>query len=134
MKKSTYLMVLLLLSLSCNQNDDTPQNDEATLHGSWSLTHILGGLAGVNDDFETGLIVWDFNDNDHTINITNNNTSNVIHSGYPSGVYNYEVITTANDTTLIIENTELKITSLTTHHLIIDEGYISDGFQYTFSK
>lgn len=134
MKTIFYILILALVTFSCNSDDDAHQNTDPTLIGSWSIVNVYGGFAGVDDDFETGTIIWNFNEDPSELNITNNNTTEVIYSGYPSGTYNYEVITTTNDTTLVIENTDFKILNLTTSHLIIDEGVTSDGFQYTFSR
>ena len=134
MKSTFYVLVLMLLTLNCNSDDDTQQNNDPTLEGLWSLVNVSGGFAGVDDDFEVDLIIWHFNNDNAEITVTNNNTRMVIHSGYPSGTYSYEIITTANDTTLVIGNTDLKITTLTASQLIIDEGMVADGFQYIFSK
>ncbi|MEH1007834.1 hypothetical protein VDP25_08820 [Winogradskyella sp. ECml5-4] len=134
MKTSFYILALMLLTLSCNSDDDTQQNPAPTLHATWSLVNVTGGLAGVNDDFESGIITWHFNNEPSEITVTNNDTSNAIHSGYPSGTYSYEVVTTPNDTTVVIENTDLRIISLTINQLILDEGMVSDGFQYTFNR
>ncbi|EPR72257.1 hypothetical protein ADIWIN_2757 [Winogradskyella psychrotolerans RS-3] len=124
----------MLLAQSCNGDDDAQQNSEPTLNTTWSLINVSGGFAGVDDDFESGIITWHFNNEASEITVINNDTSNAIHSGYASGTYTYEVITTPNDTTLVIGNTDLKITTLTSSQLILDEGMISDGFQYTFSR
>lgn len=134
MKTTLYTLILMLFIFSCSSNDDAQQTAEPTLNGSWNLVNVFGGFAGVDDNFETGVIIWKFNDTDAKITVTNTNTNDVIHSGYATGSYNYEVIITANDSTLIIENRELKIITLSSTQLIIDEGYVSDGFQYTFSR
>ncbi|WP_178986291.1 hypothetical protein [Winogradskyella helgolandensis] len=134
MKISFYILAIMFLTLSCNGDDDAQQDPEPTLNATWSLVNVSGGFAGVNDDFESGLITWNFNTVPSQITITNTNTTEVIHSGYPSGTYNYEVIITANDSTLVIEDRDLRIISLTTNQLILDEGMVSDGFLYTLNR
>ncbi|MBU2926880.1 hypothetical protein [Winogradskyella psychrotolerans] len=134
MKSTFYFLAVLLFTLSCNSNDDAQQNSDPVLSGSWSLVNVSGGFAGVDDNFESGIITWNFNTDPTEITITNSNTASVIHSGYPSGTYNYDVLITANDTTLVIDNADLRIISLTTNQLILDEGMVSDGFKYTLSK
>ena len=58
-----YLYIpFMFLLFSCTSDDDN-QKTEATLNGSWHLVNISGGLVGVNDDFDTGLITWIFNEN-----------------------------------------------------------------------
>ena len=134
MKITFYILALMLLTLSCSSDDDAQQDSEPTLNATWSLVNVSGGFAGVDDDFESGIITWHFNNESSEITVTNNDTSNAIHSGYASGTYSYEVLTTSNETSVVIENTDLRIISLTTNQLILDEGMISDGFQYTFSR
>ena len=134
MKTYFYFLALMLLTLSCKSDDDADQNLNPTLIGSWSLVNVSGGFAGVDDDFNDGVILWNFTNNPSEITITNTNTTEVVHSGYPSGAYSYEIETTPNDTIVVIENTDLRIISLTTNQLILDEGVVSDGFQYTFNK
>ncbi|WP_417876116.1 hypothetical protein [Winogradskyella sediminis] len=134
MKTYFYFLALMLLTLSCKSDDDADQNLNPTLIGSWSLVNVSGGFAGVDDDFNDGVILWNFTNNPSEITITNTNTTEVVHSGYPSGTYSYEIETTPNDTIVVIENTDLRIISLTTNQLILDEGVVSDGFQYTFNK
>ncbi|REG89226.1 hypothetical protein [Winogradskyella sediminis] len=134
MKTYFYFLALMLLTLSCKSDDDADQNLNPTLIGSWSLVNVSGGFAGVDDDFNDGVILWNFTNNPSEITITNTNTTEVVHSGYPSGTYSYEIETTPNDTIVVIENTDLRIISLTTNQLILDEGMVSDGFQYTFNK
>lgn len=134
MKSYMSILFLLLITYNCDLSDDSQQNTNPTLHGTWSLVNVSGGLAGVDDDFESGIITWDFKTETSEIIVTNSNTSEVIHSGYPSGTYSYEVISTENDITVAIENTSLKLEILTNFQLILDEGLASDGFQYTFNR
>ena len=134
MKTNFYFLALMLLTLSCKSDDDLDHNLNPTLIESWSLVNVSGGFAGVDDDFNDGVILWNFSNDPSEITITNTNTTEVVHSGYPSGTYSYEIETTPNDTTVVIENTDLRIISLTTNQLILDEGMVSDGFQYTFNR
>tara|TARA_R110002111_G_scaffold103778_5_gene160986 strand:- start:38604 stop:39026 length:423 start_codon:yes stop_codon:yes gene_type:complete len=137
MKTTFYILVLMLSTLSCNSDDDTPQNSEPTLNGSWSLVNVTGGLAGVDDDFEIGLIIWDFNQDNLELTVTNNNTANVIYDGLSSGTYDYEVLsTTGEDAYLVIHNFGInhEIITLNASQLVLDEGVAADGFLLTFSR
>ena len=134
MKTTFYILVLMLLTLSCN-SDDSQQNIEPTPNSPWSLVNVSGGLAGVDDDFEIGLITWDFNPNNSELTVTNNNTANVVYDGFPTGAYDYEVITQTNgDMSVIINSFSYNITSLSATQLILDEGVLADGFLLTFSR
>ncbi|WP_299107981.1 hypothetical protein [uncultured Winogradskyella sp.] len=135
MKHTFYLLTLMLLTLSCNSDDDNSEQNEPTLYSSWSLVNVSGGLAGANDDFEMDLITWDFDEANLELTVTNNNTANVIYDGLPSGTYDYEVPSTTNEvTTVVIDNINYVITTLTNSQLILDEGVAVDGFLLTFSQ
>lgn len=132
--KRTFILFIAsfsLLFLSCN-NDDDPDNNSATISGTWSLINVSGGLAGVDEDFDKGLIVWTFNENTSTLTIENNSTGTF--TGYPSGNYNYSLETNNDVENITIDNFEMVISSLTENEMIIDEGSILDGFFYKFSR
>ncbi len=135
MKTTFYVFVLTLLMVSCSNNDDEQQNSNPTLDGSWSLVNVSGGFAGIDYDFEVGLITWVFNQGDLELTVTNTNTTNVIYDGLPSGVYDYEVLTpTGEDTSVIINTFNYTITTLSSSQLVLNEGIAFDGFLLTFSK
>ena len=135
MKTTFYILVLMLSTLSCNSDDDTEQNSEPTLNGSWSLVNVTGGLAGIDDDFETGLIIWDFNQDNLELTVTNNNTVNVIYDGFPTGTYDYEIFTETNgEMSVVINTVSYRVTTLASSQLVIDEGIVADGFLLTFIR
>ncbi len=135
MKTTFYVFVLTLLMVSCSNNDDEQQNSNPTLDGSWSLVNVSGGFAGIDYDFEVGLITWVFNQGDLELTVTNTNTTNVIYDGLPSGIYDYEVLTqTGEDTSVVINTFNYTITTLSSSQLVLDEGIAFDGFLLTFSR
>ncbi|MEM5563516.1 hypothetical protein WNY78_00300 [Psychroserpens sp. AS72] len=135
MKKCLYLLVFTLMVLSCNSDDDVVANNEPTLEGSWSLVNVIGGLAGIDDDYENGIIIWNFNQETQQLTVTNTNTELVIFDGLPTGVYDYEVLTTDDEQTLVLEFYNFDLSVLTENELILDEGaFTSDGFQLTFNR
>mgnify|MGYP000498269196 CR=1 FL=1 len=134
MKNVFYALTFMLLMFSCTSDDDN-QNTEATLNGSWHLVNISGGLVGVNDDFDTGLITWIFNENNLELTVINTNTTDVIFDGLASGTYNYQPLTTTGENTdIVVDFFSFRITTLTTVQLILDEGIAADGFLLTFSR
>ena len=135
MKTTFYVFVLVLFLVSCNNNDDSIENTDTTLEGSWSLVNASGGFAGVNDDFEVGLITWNFNQDNLELTVTNANTANVIFDGLHSGTYNYVFLTTTGeDVSLVINSISYDLTTLSSSELELDEGVAADGFLLTFSK
>lgn len=134
MKNVFYALTFMLLMFSCTSDDDN-QNTEATLNGSWHLVNVSGGLVGVNDDFDTGLITWIFNENNLELTVINTNTTDVIFDGLASGTYNYQPLTTTGENTdIVVDFFSFRITTLTTVQLILDEGIAADGFLLTFSR
>ncbi|OUR98155.1 hypothetical protein A9Q86_13940 [Flavobacteriales bacterium 33_180_T64] len=134
MKKYFYVLVFAMVSFSCNNDDDALQNNEPSLNGVWSLVNVSGGFAGVDDDFAVGVITWDFNQEDTQVTITNNNTVNVVHDGFSTGVYDYEIMIVEDVSTIVIENFDFVITTLTTSNLMLDEGVVADGFLLALSR
>jgi len=136
MKNYFYLVVLTVFAFSCNNDDDAAQNIGPTLEGSWSLTNVFGGLAGIDDDYENDVIIWDFNLSNQELTVTNTNIETVIFDGLPTGVYDYQVMTNADEEViLIIEGFDFRVSGLTNTTFILDEGaFTSDGFQLSFSR
>lgn len=135
MKTLFYFLVLILFTFSCNSDDDAQQNIDSALQGTWSLVNVSGGLAGVNDDFEIGTITWNFNEDNLELTVTNTNTTTVIYDGFPSGTYDYELLTpTEESASVTINSFEYRITTLTSSLLLLDEGVAADGFLLTFRK
>lgn len=134
MKRYLYLFVFTLVAFACNNEDDGAPNNDSPFEGQWSLVNVSGGLAGVDEDFEMGLITWDFDIETQELTITNTNTASVF-SGFPTGVYDFQVLTNGEMSSLILEDSfSMVITTLTNNQLILDEGVAADGFLYTFAK
>ena len=135
MKTPFCFLVLILFTFSCNSDDDAQQNTDSALQGTWSLVNVSGGLAGVNDDFEIGTITWNFNEDNLELTVTNTNTTTVIYDGFPSGTYDYELLTpTEESASVTINSFEYRITTLTSSLLLLDEGVAADGFLHTFRR
>ena len=134
MKTAFYLFVLALLVVSCN-SDDAEQNNTAALEGPWSLVNVEGGIAGVDDDFDIGLIIWNF-DSYTQLTVTNNNTVNVVFDGLPSGIYEYRHLTSGQgDTSFldIVDVSGFRFISSSSSQFVLYDGMV-DGFLLTFRK
>jgi hypothetical protein len=55
------LLIILSLVFFTNCNSDDASNQAETLNGIWNAKNINGGLAGIDDDYEAGLVTWTFN-------------------------------------------------------------------------
>ncbi|WP_179009574.1 hypothetical protein [Winogradskyella forsetii] len=135
MKPPFYILVLVVFLFSCNNDDNAPQNTAPTINGTWSLVNVYGGFAGVDDDFENGTITWHFNQDNLELTVSNTNTTDVIYDGFPSGTYDYQILTTTGeDANVVVNSFSYDITVLTQTQLVLDEGVAADGFLLTFSR
>ncbi|WP_053976426.1 hypothetical protein [Mangrovimonas xylaniphaga] len=134
MKTKLLIAFLFFSSLySCCNSDDDHTNTN-TLEGSWNLVRVTGGFAGVDDEFEPGLIVWDFNTSSTTITVTNNNTGNTIYDGLPTGTYSYNLSTTEEGEYITVENMLNGQLNISGNQMTLDDNVAADGFLLTFNK
>jgi hypothetical protein len=138
MKYQILITFACLITLTnCSINNDTIDEPIKTYKTLWNLVNVTGGIAGVNEDFNTGDIIWSFDNETNTLTVTNTNTDNMIEDGFDSGTYSFSVTNNSENYFLIIENNEFGAYSITENQLIIDQnittsGSGADGFIYTF--
>lgn len=130
------LFTLLYLS-NCSQTDDNEKKD--VLEGSWNLTTISGGFAGIDDDYPAGDIVWTFVSSESKLEINNNNTANTLYDGLPTGEYIYTLLTVDNELFLKINGDEFAGIILSENRLTLDQnrsssGSGADGFVLLFQQ
>lgn len=140
--KNVILFSAILFGLSifmgCDKKDDTPQ--KVTLDGTWNLKNIRGGFAGVDDDFELGLVTWTFDEPSSTLAVVNNSTQEFIYSGYETGTYTYIIFSYSNGNKfMIINGTEhgkfiIQENLLTINENELQSGPAADGFVFEFIK
>lgn len=96
MKNLRFLLLLItpfLLAMSC---DDDPSND--TPSGTWSLVHVTGGFAGVDEEFPEGAVTWKFGNfnGNRKVTVVNNNPEDAeAEDFFDTGVYNYRYVDNA---------------------------------------
>ncbi|TXE17877.1 hypothetical protein ES692_08235 [Psychroserpens burtonensis] len=91
-------------------------NNEGALNGSWSLISV----AGIDDDYEKDVIIWDFNHNDQELTVTNTNIELIICDGFPTGVYGYQVVHLTGDAvTLMIDDFNFSLSALTDSSFVL---------------
>ena len=99
-----YLFIGVFL-INCSDNDD--KDNEGILHGSWSVTNISGGFVGMNQDFQSGEIIWTFDSSNATLQVANNNfNADVIYDGLDTGTYSYSILQKGEDKFLRIDGNE----------------------------
>ncbi|MBO0323138.1 hypothetical protein J0X14_12595 [Muricauda sp. CAU 1633] len=117
---------------NCDNGDDAPKKDALT--GTWNVQHISGGFAGIDDDYESGVIVWAFSAENGTLNVENKNEADVIYDGFPTGSYSYAILTVEGEQFLEIDGQEQFGIVLSSGQMLLDAnktstGMGADGFQ-----
>lgn len=140
MKNVIWLFVMLFglsIFMGCDKKNETPQME--TLNGTWNLKNISGGFAGVDDDFETGLVTWTFDEPSSTLTVVNNSSQEFIYSGYETGTYTYTIVEISGHEYMIIEGTEhgkylIQGNLLTINENELQSGAGADGFVFEFVR
>ena len=120
---------------NCNSDDDS--NQAETLNGIWNVKNISGGFAGIDDEYDAGIITWTFNN--QVITIVNNESQGNIYSGFESGTYNYSINEVNGNNYITINNAEYGGYALSINNLTIDQNQTSsgsgaDGFMLQFER
>ena len=91
MKNFTMLSLVFIMGFfSCSDNDDKSYTPNESIIHSWTLIKSTGTIAGITHEFPYGTIVWTFNSN-NTVTIENNNATENLQSGMPSGTYSFVI-------------------------------------------
>lgn len=135
--KSTILFLFLIVTLTSCSSDDTPIliNDPNSEDGSWTMTKIFGGFAGIDDDYEPGEIVWTFDKEEQVLTVDNSIGDDApITSGLDSGTYDYHVETEEETDHLFIDGYNFGEFIVDSDTLIVDQNPGADGFRFTFES
>lgn len=138
MKYLIFISFFNLLLTQCSEDEVLEKPDP--LHGSWNVVNISGGFAGINDDYERGSIIWDFDSVSSTLSVSNTHEKkDVLYDGFPTGAYNYMIITSENSSYLQINEGEFAGIELRDNQLILNQnqstsGTGADGFVLVFQK
>jgi len=129
-------LALSFITSSCSL-DNSSSNGELQINSSWVLKNTSGGIAGINDNFNNGDVIWDFNGTNQTLKVTKK--VNTTGSGIPAGTYMYSIKKEGKASLLVIKQADIIYTTLA-YELLNDNGVVfkdealADGFQYTFVK
>ena len=134
MKHLLYIL-LFAITVGCSNDDDTsdPDISSSGLNGTWNLVNVLGGFVGIDHDFENGVIIWDFDENNNTVNITNNNTDNTIYDVLPTGTYTYSLVDIQGNQELVVGDRNLGNLEINDSEFTVNEQF-RDGFRVTFRR
>lgn len=136
MRKFLMIAIVLIsaLSIGCSNDDDTnDENKTPTLNGKWNLVNVSGGIQGIDQDFQKGTVVWDFNQSDETVTIINNNQLQGVYDGFPSGTYSYGITSPADAEVLVVNEISLGTVDLKINTLTIEQLAI-DGVKLSFTR
>ncbi len=126
----TYIAVLsmmIIVLLSCNKDDNT-----GIIEGRWSMINATGGIAGFNQNYPKGQILWTFDGG--ALGIENKYTGQFNFS-YPTGTYRYLELNPSNIRTLYINDQQFGDIKISNDSLFIDQAsFIADGFRYLFIR
>ena len=109
--------------INCNDAED--ENQAENLNGIWSIKNISGGIAGIDDNYETGIITWTFNN--QILIVENNESQGNIYSGFESGTYNYSINEINGNNYIIINNDEYGGYTFSINNLTINQNETSNG-------
>jgi len=126
--KSNILIVLcclIFVILGCDK--DSASNSKTPINGTWNVRNVSGGFAGIDDDYEEGVIIWTFDSQNSALVVENNNTSNTIYDGLASGHYSYSVLDLNKNQFLLVNNNELGGITILNSELVVDQNVMSNG-------
>ena len=138
MKKIVYLLATAsaLLLAGCSSDDESPNTiNPPDYDGPWYLVNVSGSIAGISDDIEN--VTWNFNEEENTVTVTNNNTDDTDEDFFASGTYS---VTFEEDADAQDCNYTVKIQTTDFGCIDIDEDtmtftqQVADGYILTFER
>lgn len=136
MKSFKILSALLILFLtnSCTIDDDATV--DRTILGKWNLVQVSGTIAGITDDFDYGVVTWDFAL--QSVIVTNNNVNDNLIATFESGIYSYQVSSVAVEAfsciqTISFSADDLNCLQFDNNTLYISQN-IADGITFKFIR
>jgi hypothetical protein len=143
MKSSVFfsLSFALLFFASCDNEADPTQElviqeiQEQEIQETWNLKNVNGGMIGLNIDYNSGEVIWTFQESTNKLIIQNNIESTGpedIYAGLDSGTYDYEILEENESQVLYIDGSLRGVLLITNSTLTIDDGIAADGYITSF--
>ena len=128
---------LIFVFNGCSTDNTHEKNEMAS--GTWSLINVSGGFAGIDEDFEKGKIVWKFDPKDGTLIVVNNDGTNAIYNGLPTGSYTYSILQEKDQFYLEVNDKEIGEIAVDKSQLVLDQNKTStatgaDGFVMVLAR
>ena len=135
-----FLIIIALILSSCSIEDEPVVNNTSV--ATWHLIKSENPIIGTLSSFDLDTIIWLFDDTTYTLTVENNNTDDTKYDLLDSGIYNYDEITNANATFIVINESEYGITINENIFTLVHEVDISlssgemldGGLIYTFQR
>lgn len=145
-----YLFIVSLLSLSvmaCSTTEisapDPVGNDVITpapsIHGTWNLANVSGGVAGIDEDYEPGVVIWSFDVELSILTVDNNDENGSGYTGVRNGPHPYNLLKQNNTNYLFVRGREIGRIIIIDGNLMINgndrsEGSGADFYNFTFIR
>jgi hypothetical protein len=128
-----FALLLIFILSSCSRDSNSTPIDP--VQGQWKLVNVTGTFAGINHDFNPGLITWTFNPITQTVTVVNNNTDDSKWDSFDTGVYNYQIATDEQDypcdEIIKVDGGNMGCFTVSGTNLVIDQS-VADGITLTF--
>ena len=139
MKAKLIIVLIIVLFVSCQNNDDIQNNENQTetINGSWNLKLVYGGFLPVNIEYDTGDVKWTFNEAEGNVVIENNIITTGpedIYAGLESGTYNYEIQTINDVERLYVDGLLIGVILMNEDSLELDNGLAADGYVSKYER
>jgi hypothetical protein len=133
------LALLIVLGVICFTNCNNNDNDltiTENINGTWNLKNVSGGFSGVNVDYESEIVTWQFIPESKNIIVVNsliNNGPQSVYLPLQSGNYNYTISEINNKRFIKIEgfkifdNGEYGKYEIKNNELVINQGEGSEA-------
>ena len=136
MKKYLLIVTLAFFTLTNCSLDNNNNEGDQVVRVLWHLENVSGGPSDVDNNFSPNVVVWEFNEINSSLTVTNNNDTPSLEDGLNTGTYSYSF---NDDDILFIDTNEIGKVTVTTTKLTIDgnikiSGTVEDGFIFTFNK
>lgn len=126
-----FFIAIIIVSFSC-QNDKESNDSQNQIAREWKLIKVTGGLIGVSQEINPGMIKWTFNSTTNTVTVINSTTDESLYDFFETGVYNYQIMDDSTEgicnEVLKIDGIELGCISFIDNKLLLNQSF-ADGFQ-----
>lgn len=141
-KLITILLALTsLFIISCSDDDDNTENSvvcdavSSLCDNEWELIRVEGGLAGINDVVDNGIVEWEVDGT--TLEVETSGECTALYCGPEEGDYTISIVTANGKNYIAFDGQEFGEITIDGNTMVINQNSnsaaaISDGFILTF--